>query len=68
MTKFLVSIIIEADDVTNDDVKDYVESAVQSYGGAFAPDSPFFGHNKKVRRAKVRRVRRPSEKKPRMCL
>ena len=68
MAKFLVSIVIEADDVTNEDVQDYVESAVRSYGGAFAPDDPFFGGNKKVRRAKVRRVRRPAGKKPRMCL
>lgn len=55
MTKFNVTLTVEADEVINEDVKDFVVDAVSCWGGQFRPDHPFFPSNMKVTKTKVKR-------------
>lgn len=65
MKKFNVSFVIEAEDVSNKDVQEYVHHAVRSWGGQFDPEHPFFGENKTVTKPQVIQ-QRPKKRKPRL--
>lgn len=51
------------DDVTANDVKDYVTKAVGSYGGSFPPDDPFFGMRDRLVVSSVKREMIPKRRK-----
>jgi len=63
--EYYVTVVLTVeDDVRLDDVKEYVQDAVNCWGGQFHPTEPFFGDNKAVRLGKSGRGDKPRVKKP----
>lgn len=47
------------DDVLVREVRNYVEAAVNAWGGQYHPDDPFFGDNKTVTITAAKSVKKP---------
>lgn len=64
MKSFLVAVRLRLpDEVNAADVRDYVQSAVGSWGGQYEPDHPFFGIRNDVEVLTVKREDIPRRKK-----